>query len=479
MMGPPMKDLLAKALVRKGWRAAVSATTAATVAFMLWLAVVAPPAWAAAPTPQRLFWITDNGVYKHVACDEVAAGRHITLFNCGEPELLPRDAGNIIRAFDRQIYPTDVKNFGSPHDLQTIDVVMAPFGGMTFGYFDENDLNPAASISGAHSNHGNVLYVRSLTLMPDPNKLMNVQEALAHELQHLIDYRIRVLDRGLAPQEVWLNEGLSFFAQLSNGYWTPRDSLRVAASASDPAWSLTAMSENSQFLRQHGRVAYGRAGMFVTYLAAQYGARFTRDLIRTRQTGVKGIDAVLNQERHGDFADAFDRWGVAQLINNRARYGYHGMLSGHFLTPHLTFPTIVRYPFDSRATGRSAMALQPWTQGYARFATSIGSPVTIRIAAPPGIHLAAVYAISTAPGQTQVRWLKRTADHPVAIQLGRSGQSYDSVTLVVSATGSLHALPFDSRPATVRIQASSIDARHYQRVPRTTSAAGQNVDVTR
>jgi hypothetical protein len=404
-------------------------------------------------------------------------GTHISLFNCGEPELSPRDAGIIIHAFDHHIFPIDVRQFGLPRGLRSVEVLMFPFSGMTFGYFNENDLSPAASIGGAHSNHGNVLYVRSLASMPDANKMADVQEALAHELQHLIDYRVRVLDHGLAPQEVWLNEGLSFFAQLTNGYWTPRDSLRVAASASNPAWSVTAMNENPLFLQQHSRVAYGRAGMFVTYLAAQNGSRFTRDLVRDPQTGMKGIDVVLRREHRGTCSDAFARWGVAQLLNTSGQYGYHGLLGFRFVSPHLAYPTVTSYPFDTEAAGRIPMTLQPWTQGYVRFATEIGSPVTIRIAAPLGLRLAAVYGASTAPNDSTVRWLKEGPTHSVIISLGGYGQRFDTVTLAISATGSLRPSSRDVRFGTVRIEASSIDSRHDKRVTRTTSAAGQNADI--
>jgi hypothetical protein len=404
-----------------------------------------------------------------------AVGTHISLFDCGESEVNPRDAGVIVHAFDDQIFPTDVKQFGLPRGLRSVDVVLVPFSGMTFGYFDENDLRPAASMAGVHSNHGNVLYVRSPALMPDTNKMADVQEALAHELQHLIDYRVRVLDHRLAPQEVWLNEGLSFFAQLTNGFWTPRDRLRVDASASNPSWPVTSMNESPLFLQQHSRVAYGRAGLFVTYLAAQNGSRFTRYLVRDSQTGMKGIDDALRREHRGTCADAFARWGIAQLLNAPGQYGYRGVLADHSVSPHPAYPTVTSYPFDTDAAGRIPLTFQAWTQGYVRFTATIGSPVTIRIAAPSSFRLAAVNGASN---DFAVRWLKEGPSHSVSISLGSVGQRFDTVTLVISAPGSLHASSGERRPAMVRIEASSIDSRHDKGVSRTTSAAGENADIT-
>jgi hypothetical protein len=477
MMVPPMKNHPATAPAWIGRRVAFATVIATCIAMMGWLTFFTPPALVQAATPQRLFWVVDNGVYRHIPCDDVASGTRITLFDCGEPDLAPRDAESIVQAFDHHIYPTDIQEFGAPRRMGQIDVVLAPFTGMTFGYFDQNDLQPGGSSAAAHSNHGNVLYVRSLALMPDADKMADVQEALAHELQHLIDFRIRVLDHRLAPQEVWLNEGLSFFAQISNGYWTPRDTLRVQASASDPAWSLTAMTENSQFLKEHGRVAYGRAGMFVTYLAAQNGTRFTRAVVRNRQTGLRGVDAVLRQEHRGTCADAFAHWGVAQLLNEHGQYGYHGLLGEHSVLPHLTYPTVTSYPFNTQVGGHTAMTLQPWTQRYVRFSTALGSPVGIRIAAPSGVRLAAVYGTSSGSPNMAVRWLKQAATHAVTIDLGAFGQRYDTVTLIVSATGSLDAFPLDSRAAVIRIEATSIYSRHYQGVSRPAPPTGQDANV--
>jgi hypothetical protein len=444
--------------------------------FMTWLSILAPPALAKFPTLQKLFWVADNGVYRHLSCTDVAAGSHISLFNCGQPELSPRDAGTIIHSFDHQIFPADVSHFGLPRGLKSVEVLMVPFTGMTIGYFNETDLDAAASGGGAHSNHGNVLYVRSLALMPDSNKVADVQEVLAHELQHLIDYRVRVLDRHLAPEELWLNEGLSFFAQLTNGYWTSRDSLRVNASASDPSWSVTSMNENPLFLQQHSRVAYGRAGMFVTYLAMQNGTRFTRALIRDPQTGMAGIDAVLRSERRGTCADAFVRWGVAQLLNAPGQYGYHGILGDHFVPPHLAYPAVTSYPFDTESAGRAPLTLQAWTESYVRFVTAIGFPVTIQITAPPGVRVAAVYGETSTPNDFMVRWLKEGLGHAASISLGGYTQRFNTVTLVISALGSSRANSLERRPATVQIEAASINSRHDKRVARTTSTAGKNAD---
>lgn len=471
-----MRTLSIRTLRTRSCRAAFSAVLAALSAAMLWTGVATPPAHARASVPQRQFWIVDNGAYKRVACEELGAGIHVTLFNCGGPEPTPADVDVLLRSFDRHIFPTDTLNFGVPRAMGTVNVVMAPLSGMTYGYFDANDLSPLGP-SASHSNHGNVLFVRSLASMPVANRMTEVQETIAHELQHLIDYRIRVLDRGLAPQQVWLNEGLSFFAQLANGFWTPRDLLRLEASAFDPAWSLTAMTENPQFLRQHGRVAYGRAGMFVTYLASQYGPRFTRDLVRNRQTGMKGIDVVLRREGRGSCADAFAHWGVAQLLNAPGQYGYKGMLGDHFVPPRLMYPTVTTYPFDSQTAGHSLVVLQPWTQGYIRFVAPQGAPVTIQITAPATVRLAAVYGTSGAPGQSSVRWLKQSPAHTVSIRLSGETLDRDTVTIAMSGGGSLQNQPTLVRSAVVTFRASSVYARHDQRMSRTTSTAGPNADI--
>jgi hypothetical protein len=102
--------------------------------------------------------------------------------------------------------------------------------------------------------------------------------------------------------------------------------------------------------------------------------------------------------------------------------------------------------------------------------------VTIRIFAPSGVRLAAVYGAATTPNDFAVRWLKEGASHSVSVSLGGYTQRFDTVTLVISVPGSLRASSAEPRPAIVRIEASSIDSRHDKRVSRTTSAAGENAD---
>ncbi len=473
---------LAGVLVRIGHifracrRAVHWAVVAAITGAVLWTGVISPAVPVRASEPERTFWVVDNGVYKRIACDQVAVGTRATVFNCGQSQLAPREAEVLIHAFDKRIFPTDIQDFGAPRGLHAVTIVMAPFSGTTFGYFNESDLAPAPGVA-AHSNHGNFLYVRSLVSMPDPNRMADVQEALAHELQHLIDFRIRVLDRGVAPQQVWLNEGLSFYAQLANGFWTPRDQLRLEAAASDPGWPLTSMTESAEFLRQFGPVSYGRAGMFVAYLAGQYGPRFTRDLVRNRQSGMRGIDAVLRREKRGTCVDAFAHWSVAQVLNDAGLYGYRGILRNHFVSPRSTYPTVTSFPFETPATGHDAVVLQPWTQGYMRFSAPPGLPVTIQMSAPSSVRLAAVFSTPGAPLGNTVRWLKHDQNHGVTVHIGSYAPGRGSVTIAMSAIGNLQTGLTGGRAATIQFRAASIYPRHDKGMSRTTPSTRPNANI--
>src|SRR5205085_7122624 len=115
------------------------------------------------------------------------------------------------------------------------------------GYFNEADVQPFTT-DALHSNGGNVLYIRLPSTMPDKNRAADVGEVAAHELQHLIDFRLRVIDHGLAREEDWLNEGLSFYAQLANRYFTPRDRLKIRAAAGNPGWQVTSMADSREAL---------------------------------------------------------------------------------------------------------------------------------------------------------------------------------------------------------------------------------------
>ncbi|HEX6509540.1 MAG TPA: hypothetical protein VF221_18080 [Chloroflexota bacterium] len=405
---------------------------------------------------QRSFWIAQNGTWQHVSCDRSATGEHITLYSCGSPELPPHDAGILTHVFDSQIFPRDIQLFGRPRGVRSVNVVMAPLGPMTSGYFDENDQDRSPAGDPAHSNHGNVLYLQSLALMPDSNKIADAEESLAHELQHLINYRIRVVDHNLRPDEPWLNEGLSFYAQMANGYWTGRDELKLQAAAAQPDWPVTALQENLDFLRRHARAAYGRAGLFLTYLAAHSGPGFIPDIVTNSRPDMTAINTLIRRTTPRRCAgDLFARWGVAQLLNGSGEYGYGRLIRGHLLQPRLSVSPIRDFPFDSNREVAGGLTMEPWTQRYIRLMRAAGTNLNVQVRASSGVRVAAVMSSSVPPDA--VRWLHLGNGHTASLQVNNGSRGFVAVTIVASAAGPLNG-DIQGGAMQLRIRATSVDA---------------------
>lgn len=139
--------------------------------------------------------------------------------------------------FDNLIYPTNVDYFGTPLDLDAnsrVIILYTPLvnrltpagnpGGFVGGFFFAGDLFPVTGC--AQSNVAEVFYL----LTPDPGGTVNgnarttaavrqgTRGTIAHEFQHMINASERI--RSPIEQEledVWLDEGLSHFAEDLNG----------------------------------------------------------------------------------------------------------------------------------------------------------------------------------------------------------------------------------------------------------------------
>lgn len=134
--------------------------------------------------------------------------------------------------FDQTLYPLDLQAFGEPTDIDNnghVIMLMSPVvnsltpasqcasQGFLVGFFDGIDLAGAGS---KNSNDGEIIY----TIVPDPNGTVSCPHSLSdflftapptflHEVQHLISFSQHVLIHGGAPEDGWLDEGLSLVAE--------------------------------------------------------------------------------------------------------------------------------------------------------------------------------------------------------------------------------------------------------------------------
>lgn len=425
-------------------RAALPRVGSAVLA-MLALAVGTLPA-RAAPTH---FWVDNGAGPRQATARLLASTPQVRIYAVQGTRATPWAARALAQTIARHVLPTDLRLFGRPAHFSRFTVLLAPLAGSTLGYFNENDL---ATDAGPTSNHQNIVYVRPASLMPDGNGVADVDEAVSHELQHLIEYRIRILDRGEQPQDLWLNEGLSFYAQVASRYWTERDVLKERAAFALPGWPLPGLDQLDANVISHARAAYGRAGLFVTYLAAQYPPALTRLLVAQPQPGMAGLDRVLRTlPGHRSAAQAFANWGVATYVNVPGQYGF-----GRYSRLITDRPASSVLHLGRRLTYWSA-PLAPWGQSYVSLVPHGGGTLELHLArCRDPLKVAAI--IESADGVTPpiIRWFQGNT-----LQIPHVGALYSRVILAISNVGG----PERPVPVTFSAQLVNVHRRHPRPAP--------------
>ena len=236
------------------------------------------------------------------------------------------------RLFDDPIFPVDVGVFGQPSDLDANDRIIilvtpsvnrlsAP-GASNFvgGFFFGLDLRPDLE----NSNAGEIFYVLApdpAGLYGDPRTLDFVRSALppilAHELQHMIHYKQRVIDRG-APRgdALWLSEGLAQMAEdlvgeelhnrgdpsagddFQRGNWKRAERFLEAP----PEVSLIGVTGQGTLEER------GSWWLFLRYLRGLTGGdAIMTALTQTTLSGIGNVEAATQS----DWATLFSDWGAA------------------------------------------------------------------------------------------------------------------------------------------------------------------------
>ena len=244
--------------------------------------------------------------------------------------------------FDSRLHALDTAAFGSESDIDTNSVVlvlMTPVvnrlvsaercqSGFIAGFFLGADLDPAF-LKDPRSNKGEVFYSVVADTAGCAHSAATVQRfvpvTFIHEFQHMISYHQHVLVRGGDGEVLWLNEGLSHYAEELGG------------------WSFAGSPEFNEFMRGNLINAYayldatgdhflapsagigslaerGAAWLFVRYVVDRYAGdttvaewnQLTRQLVETAVTGAENIEAVAGDP----FTDIVTRWALANWVSD-------------------------------------------------------------------------------------------------------------------------------------------------------------------
>ncbi len=315
-----------------------------------------PPAGPAAPPAigdQRQFSVCaalDCSSFARITATALVVNGHIALYvdpSGPMPALTQTDLDSVADMFNSRLYAIDTTAFGRESDIddnQVVIVLLTPVvnrlvtsaqclsSGFVAGFFLGADLDPNFR-NDSRFNHGEVFY----TLVPDslgalscahkPSAVKDlVPVTFIHEFQHMISFNQHVLVRGSVPEDLWLNEGMSHFAEelggRSFGLTAPQFSTFARGDAFNAYQYLDA--PGSHFLVPTSGIGTlaerGAAWLFVRYLADQFRtdtsfaavAAFTRKLLSTSLTGATNVRTQTGVS----FDTLAVRWALANYVSD-------------------------------------------------------------------------------------------------------------------------------------------------------------------
>lgn len=202
----------------------------------------------------------------------------------------------LLTRFDDHIAPIDHQFFGEPRDAAGKDrdqngvvilflsarVGQTDLGARLVGFFMSDDILPTAQQP--VSNAADILYMQppSATVTMDA-----ISGTLGHEYQHLINYYQKKVLRSSGPEDVWLDEGISSFAEDVLGYGGDAFANVAAFLATHDQTSLTGAGGLGELDSPQRR---GMAHLLVRYLFEQAGgASIEANIDRGGITAVKKL----------------------------------------------------------------------------------------------------------------------------------------------------------------------------------------------
>jgi hypothetical protein len=279
-----------------------------------------------------------------------SVGDHIVLYvdSMAPPGgLSPGDFDKMRWDFDTLLYAVDTAAFGRESDIDSngrVIVLMTNVvnrlvtgqqcqtSGYVAGFFFGADIDPQFA---AQFNGGEVFY----SIVADPNGTLScghfnsavnriIPVTFIHEFQHMISFNQHVLVRGGAPEVLWLNEGLSHYAEERGGqaFLQGGDNVRYCDHVIDDLYDFGLYLTNPggyALVNESGiggLAERGAAWAFVRYLVDQFAAdtglaaadAFTRQVEQTFSTGTANVAQVTGTP----FATLARRWALANWVSD-------------------------------------------------------------------------------------------------------------------------------------------------------------------
>jgi hypothetical protein len=297
----------------------------------------------------------------NVTATAMKVGTHIAIYvdNAAPAPLSQSDLDSLRAVFDTRLYGTDTLAFGRESDIDgngkvvvlmtnevnsLVSATDCTTKGFVAGYFFGADLITTPPF--ATGNNAEIFY----SIVPDPSATLSCAHTVAgvralvpvtfvHEFQHMISFNQHFLLRGSLPEDLWLNEGLSHYAEENGG----RTFLPDTATFCN--YVLGDTYDAGQYFaapQQHvlvdtagigGLAERGAYWLFVRYLVDQLGPTLGSSDSVTRRldhTALTGAANVSNASGGTPFATIVQRWALANYVSD---------LSGFTAPPELRYTT--------------------------------------------------------------------------------------------------------------------------------------------
>jgi hypothetical protein len=403
------------------------------------MAAAPPPAGPPVLGSQRTFVVCANltcsgtGGTKSVTATVKTLGQHIAIYvdNAAPAAGLDSaDLDTLKTAFDSRLFPLDTAAFGQPTDVDLNGVVLVLMtgvvnslvtsavcksSGFVAGFFLSADLDTSAAAS---FNRGEIFYsivADSAGTLSCVHSRAEVKRELGgtftHELQHMINFGQHAILRAGSPEEGWLDEGLSKYAEELAG----RSYLQQGDTATFSQYAINDVYDAYQYLSATGYspllipidqgtlAEIGASWLFVRYLVDQYGDTLPRKLVRTTLAGSPNVVAQTGQP----FTTSVTRWALANWVSDLPGFPTPAALtytSWHFRTR--TFPSLnaqdpthfpLPYPLVPGQSAGNAINISGWIRsGSGVYERAVQDP------SAPGFALRFSPSGSAAPFPTNV-----------------------------------------------------------------------------
>src|SRR6266568_2761937 len=276
----------------------------------------APVVTAINPGDRRMFKVCGDSLcttHPTVVAFAKTVGLHVVVFQDSVDQkagdtLKTADLDTLAAVFDTLLYPRDTSAFGRESDVDGNGKVLVLMTGKV------NSLVPKASgaLSCPHSASG----VKH-----------TVPGTFIHEFQHMISWGHHVLNGNGAPEDLWLNEGLSHYAEeMGARIFTPGDSTTFCYFMFGDLYNsyLYLSSPQSYFLVDTagigGLANRGAYWLFVRFVVDQFSSdtftasndAVTRALDMTSLTGAANVANATGTP----FATVVEHWALANYASD-------------------------------------------------------------------------------------------------------------------------------------------------------------------